>query len=580
MVPVKRIPYGVADYGRMKRQGMYYVDKTHFIPLIEAAPFYLFLIRPRRFGKSLWLSVLQHYYDVNHQQNFETLFGDTYIGTHPTEERNSYLILAFNFAVVNPDVRYVHDSFDGYGRQVVKNFLSRYTAHFTPDEAQHILEYSTADAQLRQLFFYAAEKKLRIYLLVDEYDNFANTILTTQGETAYQELTHGGGFFRYFFNLLKGATSGMMSGLSRIFITGVSPITMDDVTSGFNIGDNISLGAEFNQLLGFTETETTAVLEYYQDAGLLSLDIDEYLHLIREWYGYYRFSDEAEGYVFNSDMVLYFIKESLSRGTLPKRLLDSNVRTDYSKLRHLLTVDRRLNGNFSRLREIIESGEITATVAVSFPLERLVNTENFVSLLFYMGLLTFNGIRDGRPVLRIPNLTIRELLYGYLREGYYDTGVFRINMEHFAQNIARMAYHGEWEPVLDFLAQEIEAQTSIRDYLFGEKVIQGFLLAYLNVTNYFLTWSEREMGSGFADIYLEPFLARYPDIPYGYLIELKYIPRGEDKSARLETLIPKAETQLRQYLADTRIQAMSEHVIIKGLVLVYHGWELVYQAEV
>lgn len=579
MQSVKRIPYGIADYRRMKRDNMYYVDKTRFIPLIEAAPYYLFLIRPRRFGKSLWLSVLQHYYDINAQDEFPLLFGDTWIGSHPTPERNSYLVMMFNFAVVNPDVRLVQQSFEQHGLAVLGDFLRRYARFFDDAEQAAIMARPTIADRLQELFFRSNEKGLRIYLLIDEYDNFANTILTTAGATAYRDLTHGGGFFRYFFNLLKGATSGTMSGIARMFITGVSPVTMDDVTSGFNVGRNISLQTDCNELLGFSAEETRRLLTYYQEAGQLRLDVETCLGMMADWYGRYRFAAQATSHLFNSDMVLYFLLEAGASGMLPQQWLDQNVRTDYGKLRHLLTADRRLNGNFGRLREIIESGETAANVAVSFPLERLTSAENFVSLLYYMGLLTFDGVRQGLPVLRIPNLTVRELLYSFLRDGYHDTDIFRLDLERLAELLGQMAYGGEWAPFFDFLAGQIAQQTSVRDYLGGEKVIQGFLLAYLNVTHFFIPWSEREMGGGFADIYLEPFLARYPDIQYGYLLELKYLPRGADKAARLPALVAEAAAQLRQYRADPRVQAIARRVTLKGVVLVYHGWELVYRAE-
>ena len=575
----KRIPYGVADFGRMRRDNMYYVDKTRFIPLLEEAPYYVFFIRPRRFGKSLWLSVLEHYYDVNQKDHFEELFRGTYIGDNPTPERNSYLVMIFNFAMVNPDIRLVHESFEDNGKTIAEDFLIRYEQFFDQGERQKILALPRAENQLRRIFTYAARKGLQIYLLIDEYDNFANTILTTAGEQAYRDLTHGTGFFRYFFNLLKGATSARTSGLARLFITGVSPITMDDVTSGFNIGDNVSLSTQFNGLLGFCEAEVREMLEYYRDAGALTLDVETCLDTMKAWYDGYRFSKKADTHVFNSDMVLYFLKQAMRERSLPDHLIDQNVRVDYGKLRHLITVDQRLNGNFSQLKQIMESGETVSDVVLGFPLERLLNRENFISLLFYLGLLSFDGVREGLPVLCIPNLTIKKLMYGYLREGYHDVDVFRIDLWRLANLIRGMAYRGEWQAVFDFLAEEIRKQTSVRDYLGGEKVIQGFTLAYLNVTNFFLTWSEREMGRGFADLYLEPFLARYPDMRFGYLIELKYIPRGEFNQARLREKVQKAEAQLRKYAADERIQDTFQDVTLKNLVLVYNGWELVYREE-
>jgi hypothetical protein len=574
---VKRIPYGIADYRRMQQDNMYYVDKTRFIPLIEAAPYYLIFIRPRRFGKSLWLSLLQHYYDINQRDHFEALFGETYIGAHPTSERHSYLTMMFNFATINPDVQDVEQSFEANGTTVIRDFLERYAVHFTAVERQDILAFNTTADRLRELFAQIAQKDLKLYIFIDEYDNFANTILTTAGESAYRDLTHGAGFFRYFFNLLKGATSGVMGGLTRLFITGVSPITMEDVTSGFNIGDNVSLEPQFNELLGFTSEEVRQTLTYYRENGQLAVDIDTALEIMEPWYNGYRFAAQATTSMYNADIVWHFIKQTGRRGGVPENLIDTNIRTDYRKLRHLLTVDRQLNGNFSLLREIIAEGEVGSEVTPSFPVEQLLRHEHFASLLYYLGLLTFGGVHQGLPVLRIPNLTVRELLYGYLRDGFDDTDIFRLNLWQFGKLLSAMAYQGEWQPVFDCLSQAVAEQTSVRDYLAGEKVIQGFVLAYLNVTNYYLTWSERELGGGFVDLYLEPFLARYPDMGYGYLIELKYIPRGHFSDARLAEHVAAAESQLRRYRADARVQDLAQQVTFKGLVLVYHGWELVYR---
>ena len=579
MESVKRIPYGIADYRRMREDGMYYVDKTAFIPLVEAAPYYLFLIRPRRFGKTLWLSVLEHYYDINRAEEFAALFGDTYIGQHPTPERNSYLVLRFDFSQVNPDVRFVQESFEGYGHDVISDFLDRYGRFFDAEERANVLALPTVARKLRTVLTYARRHGLKTYLLIDEYDHFANIILSTVGQEAYHDLTHGAGFFRFFFNVLKGATG--TGGLARMFITGVSPVTMDDVTSGFNIGTNVSLDARFNGLFGFSEREVMALLSYYRDAGLLSLDVDYCLDTMRAWYDGYRFSGRADERVFNPDMVFYFLEQAIRTGFLPDPLVDDNIRIDYGKLRHLMLVGRQLNGNFSLLQRIVEDGAVSGHVVSAFPLERLLDRENFISLLFYFGLLTFDSLQqEGRLLLRVPNLTVKRLMYGYIRDGLYDVGDFRPDLFRFADLMRGMAFRGEWAAVFDFLAEEVQKQTAIRDYLFGEKVIQGFLLAYLNVTDYFLTWSERELGGGFADLYLEPFLARYPDLGYAYLLELKYIPRGEFNAERLAEAVAEAKSQLRRYAADDRLARVGERVALKCLVLVYHGWELAHREEV
>ncbi len=575
----KRIPYGVADYGRMKRDNSYYVDKTRFIPLVEASPYFLFFIRPRRFGKSLWLSVLQHYYDVNRSEEFTDLFGETYIGKTPTKERNSYLVMFLNFSLVNPDIRYVEESFAENSRSEIGAFLRRYQRFFTAEEHQDILSLTKTEDKLRQIFQYASVKGLKTYLIIDEYDNFSNNILTTAGQEAYHNLTHGSGFFRYFFNLLKGATAGQISGLTRLFIAGVSPVTMDDVSSGFNIGTNVSIDSRFNEIIGFTELEVRTMLSHYYDAGELPISVDESIELMQEWYNNYYFSKNATQPMFNSDMVLYFTLKATGEKRLPDYLIDQNVRIDYGKLRHLMTVDKRLNGNFSELKSIIDTGEVVSDIVLSFPIEQLLQRENFVSLLFYFGLLSFAGEKEGEPLLRIPNLTIKDLMYSYIREGFKDVDIFRLDIWKLSSLIRGMAYRGEWQAVFNFLVAEIKKQTSIRDYLNGEKVIQGFLLAYLNVTQFFLLWSEKEMGGGFADLYLEPFLPRYPDMQYGYLIELKYIPSKKFTDDKLQEVISTAHEQLEKYASDARIQDVTSKVPIKKLLLVYKGWELIHQEE-
>ncbi|MDM8538815.1 AAA family ATPase [Desulfobacterales bacterium HSG17] len=582
MIPkkIKRIPYGVADYEKIKNNDLYYVDKTHFIPLLEHSPFYIFLIRPRRFGKSLWVSVLENYYDINKKDRFEELFRDTYIVKNPTEERNSYLTLTFNFSMINPDIRFVGDSFEQTGRMVIEDFLERYKSFFTKTEQDEILSLSKTEDQLKKVLFRASINKLKIYLIIDEYDNFANTILSTAGEKAYQELTHGPGFFRYFFNLLKGGTSRGDSGLSRLFITGVSPVTMDDVTSGFNIGENITISENFNELLGFNEKEVMEMLDYYHQTDMLKLKPDVCMNIMKQWYNNYRFSEDSEKRVFNSDMVLYFILKALNRSNMPRHLIDPNVRIDYSKLRHLMLIDQKFNGNFSELKSIMETGETTCNIELSFPLEQLTNRENFISLLYYFGLISFKGTERGKAKLIIPNLTIKKLMYGYIRDAFKDVDIFRIELWKFSDLISRMAYDGQWQPVFEFLSDEIKKQTSVRDYLEGEKVIQGFLLAYLNITDFFLTRTEQETGKGFCDLWLEPFLARFPDMPFGYLIELKDISRTKFTDELLQEKITKAKAQLKKYGEDERVKMIGEKVTVKKLVLVYKGWELVHMDEV
>lgn len=572
--PPLRIPYGVADFVKLRRGGEYYVDKTAYLPLLEQAGRFLFLIRPRRFGKSLLQSVMECYYDRRWEPHFDELFHDTWIHAHPTPEKHRYLALRFDFSAVDSDSRRLETSFETYIRIELESFVQRYAAHIPAVQGQKILAEQTAPARIEQLIRTMDTLELPLYLFIDEYDNFANNLLVREGRQKYQDLTHGGGFFRHFFSVLKEGVGRTGGGLARLFITGVSPITLDDVTSGFNIGANISLDWEFSGLLGFTAAEMAQLFAAFGQ------DYAAHRPVLDEWYNHYQFHQRCGEPVTNSDMALYYLQHLHRLGEPPNELIDHNVRIDYGKLRYLVQIDRTLNGNFSRLREIIETGEQVGDIQVSFPVEALLQTENFVSLLYYLGLLTFAGERQARPLLRIPNRTIRQLMYGYLREAYREVEVFRPSLWTLGDLLNAMAYRGEWAAFFDYLSEQIQAQASVRDYLQGEKMIQGFLLAWLNLTPYFRVWSEQEWGGGFVDLYLAPFYARYRDMRHAYLIELKYLKRGEDGPAQREKVIAEAEAQLRRYGQDARVREALGPATLHPLVLVYSGWELVYRAEI
>ena len=568
-----RIPYGWADFRAIRLEGRLYVDKTRFIRRLEEER-YVFLIRPRRFGKSCWVSVLENYYDRNRAGEFDALFGGTDVGRRPTDDRHRYVVLRFDFSVFDDAPETLRERFETYCDTVLYYALERNGDLFPEEVRRRILAPTAVDGKLNQLFAYAGEHGIPLYVLIDEYDNFANTILAHHGVASYQAFTHGGGFYRNFFATLKGG-AGQGGGLDRLFVTGVSPVTLDDVTSGFNIGRNVSLHPDFNELLGFTEREVMGLLRMYRDHGVFSQDVDAAMALMREWYDGYRFSRSAETDVYNTDMVLYYLNESMPNRAVPDDLIDQNVRIDYGKLRHLLVVGRQLNGNFNLLRRIIGDEAVDTAIRSGFPLERIDRPENFLSLLHYFGLLSIRDVVGGVPRLAIPNQTVRRLLYSYLREGYRDVEVFSVDLLTFDRLLRAMANDGAWEPVVAFLRDAIAAQTGIRDYMSGEKVIQGFLAAYLGVTDHFVFRSEAELGKGHADICLEPLVARYPHLRRGYLIELKYLKRSEGGGeSRVAAAVGEAAAQLRRYLADERLARQYPGVRFIGLAMVFHGWEM------
>ena len=584
-----RIPYGMGSFERIRTQGLLYVDKTRFVRPLEDHR-HAFFIRPRRFGKTCWVALLECYYDRNRAQRFDTLFAGTDIGADPTPDRSRYVVLRFNFSAFDSRLATLEERFELYCEDQVRHMLSSSRDLFPDEAARHILAPPGINAKLERLFRFVGTHGVALYVLIDEYDNFANTVLAYHGEAAYQHFTHGEGFYRAFFATLKAGTE-QGGGLERLFMTGVSPITLDDVTSGFNIAKNISLSPEFNELLGFTEAEVRGLLELYRDLGVFDQDVDTALDTMRAWYDGYRFSEDATTSVFNTDMVLYYLSESIPNAPIPRYLIDDNVRIDYGKLRHLMVASEqgtaRLNGNFDLLRHLLGEGQAEANIHKSFPLEHLAEPDHFLSLLHYFGLLS---IRDSSPFgarLAIPNQTVRSLLYGYLRDAYRDVKLFSVNRQRLYERVLAMATQGEWRPVVELLRDAIAEHTGIRDYIAGEKVLQGFLAAYLNLSQLYLFHSEMELNKGHADIVLEPFTARYPALAdrYGYVIELKYLKRGalpagaaaahDAPPPAVAALLADARAQLRQYLADTHLRARHPSVRFIGLALVFHGWELV-----
>ena len=376
---------------------------------------------------------------------------------------------------------------------------------------------------------------------------------------------------------MKAATSNTDAAVERLFITGVSPITMDDVTSGFNIGTNISTLPQFNNIIGFSEDEVREMITYYKDEDALpeNITVDGLVEIMKPWYDNYCFSeDRLEERMFNSDMALYFLNSYLQLGKAPKMMVDNNIRTDYGKLRHLVQIDKTFGANASVIQQIIAEGSITAQIATSFPAEKMTDTENFKSLLFYFGMLSIQGVYRGTPVLGIPNLTVREQLYTYLTEAYSRASLFDVDISSLSSLVMGMAYDGEWEPVFRFFARELERQSAIREFIDGEAHIKGFLLAYLGLTQGYVILPEHESSKGYADFYMMPDLLHQPDIAYSYIVEVKYARRNASDTD-IALLKRDAAEQLRRYAVDEKVLRTKGNTRLGLITLVFKGWELV-----
>jgi hypothetical protein len=586
-IGIKKITYGISDYDLLRRDNYYYVDKTKYISLIENMGRYLFFIRPRRFGKSLFLAVLQGYYDVQFKEDFDVLYKGTWIHTNPTAERGSYLFLSFNFSEVDPGRDKIDASFLNHIKKHALSFITEYWDCLGKDR-EYLVEqikasYSGADI-LSLIIQSCKDSRLKLYIIIDEYDNFANTILAASGKYAYKKLTRGEGFFRSFFNILKAGTTGMKAPITRLFITGVSPVTLDDVTSGFNIGTNVTLEPSLNRMLGFTREDVIEIINYYRANGVINHPTEYIMEIMTEWYGNYRFSWKDDVHMYNPDMILYFINKYFMGHGIPDELIDTNVRFDYGKLRHFIILDNKqtktTNGNFSKLKEIMEKGEISAAISPGFPLEEMMNADNFKSLLFYFGLLTIKGLERDHVRLVIPNETIKRLYYDYIKQAYRETGVFNLDLSKYSELMTNLGYDGQWEPLFNYICDLLRQSMSLRDLITGEKSVQAFLNVYLGLSNLFIIHAEKELNKGYADIVMEPFLAVYEGIKYSYILEIKYIkPEGRRKKPApgvIEKLKSEAQEQLLDYSIDEKFRKSMEKTQVIKLVLIFYGSDLVY----
>jgi len=557
----------------------YFVDKTCFIPKMEQANPFFFFIRPRRFGKSLTMSMLQHYYDVLQKDKFDELYGDLYVGQHPTPERNSYLIIQLNFAVVNGELGNYRESLDAHCNTEFQRFCRRY-ASFLPDYLlDNLMKKNGAVEQLDYLYKEVADCGKQIYLFIDEYDHFTNKILAEPNCLGdYLSETHGTGYLRSFFDTIK---AGTYSSIKRCFVTGVSPVTMDDLTSGFNIGTNYSTSPEFNELVGFTEEDVREMLDYYRTTAEFHHTTDELIELMKPWYDNYCFAERSYGKttMYNSNMVLYFVDNYIRSGCeIPDRMIEENIRVDYNKLRMLIRKDKEFSHDASVIQTLVSQGYITGELKTGFPAESIGKPDNFVSLLYYFGLITIDGTMRGKNRFTIPNQVVREQLFNYLLETYDEVDLKFDSMEKGDLN-ADLAYDGKWEAYFRYIADCLYTYASQRDKIKGEAFVHGFTLAMTAQNKFYRPESEKDTQGGYADIFMLPLTEIYKDMQHSYIIELKYA-KGKDGEEVVARLRDEAIAQANRY-ADTEVVRRNVgHTVLHKIVVVYRGMEMVVCEEV
>ena len=502
----KRIPYGMMNFVTVRRDDCYYVDKTEFIEEIEDSNKFFFFIRPRRFGKSLTLSMLKQYYDVNMADRFGELFGGLYIAENPTPEHNTYLIISLNFAVVDANLENYKKGLDAHCNTEFNFFCDVYAQYLPAGIKEEMNKKDGAAEQLDYLCKECKKTGQKVYLFIDEYDHFTNTILAEPDcLNSYKAETHGTGYLRKFFDTIKSATDNT---LERVFVTGVSPVTMGDLTSGFNIGTNYSLEYEFNEMTGFTEEEVRDLLTYYTNTlGLHNYTIDELIDIMKPWYDNYCFAETAYGEttMYNPNMVLYFIDNYIrNRGNIPHNMIEENIRLDYNKLRMLIRKDKEFAHDASVIQQLVENGFVTGELKIGFPAEQIADPDNFVSLLYYFGMVTIAGTYKGKTKFVIPNQVVREQIFRYLLDTYKENDL-EYNAYEKGNLESELAYEGKWQPYFQYIADRLHQYSSQRDHQKGEYFVHGFTLAMTCDNKFYRPISEEDTQEGYADIFLCPW---------------------------------------------------------------------------
>ena len=584
---VKLVPYGVADFATVIEQNLYYVDKTMFIPELEKQPRNLFFIRPRRFGKSIFLSMLYSYYDCTQSHKFQSLFGNLWIGQHPTPLQGKYQVLFLDFSQITGNIDKLETKFNSYLSINLDAFVRQYSEYYQA-EMEEILAQEDFEEKMELIFKAAKAHQYHLYLIIDEYDNFTNVILNERGENVYHAITHADGFYRDVFKKFKG-------NFERIFMMGVSPVTLDDVTSGFNIGWNISIKPEFDEMLGFSTTDVVEMFTYYKEHGSIPADsdIDAIVNDMKPWYDNYCFAEEAlkkKTRMFNCDMVLYYLRNYMDNGCSPRQMIDPNTRTDYGKMKKLLQFDKLDGERKSIIRKIAEEEQIVTQLYESFSAYQIPKAEIFPSLLFYYGMLTIKGTRGSKLILGIPNNNVRKQYYGYLEEEYQAKAYVDVNQ--LTDYYYDMAYDGKWEEGLRFMADAYAKVSSVRDGIEAERNLQGFFMAYLNLNDYYITAPELELNHGYCDFFLLPDLTHYAS-QHSYILELKVLSK-KDFSAIVEgeftedgKPMTKAEKQWREaldqihrYAEAPRVEALRQGTKLHLIIMQFEGWELKRMEEV
>jgi hypothetical protein len=578
-----KIGYAQADFETLITSNKLYIDRTAFIQTMEnESNTNVFFVRPRRFGKSLWLSILHYYYAMEHRDKFDRLFGNLVIGQNPTPLRNTYLVLRMQFSGI--DVLTDASTFQGFRANVMNGILTCmnvYSDYFSAEEKAEIKETETPADMIQTFFRFYKDNEIPhpIYILIDEYDQFANELVSMDTER-FKSIIGQTGFVRNFYEMIKNAANEGI--VNRFFATGVSPLTVDAMTSGFNISSSLGLEIDFHDLMGFKHDEVVFIL---QQVGATAENIPTIMDDLKDWYNGYLFNDEATERLYNSDMIMYFASHYEKKQRYPRKMLDANIATDYTKVKKIFNIQQREEEFIPILKELTTEGVVSAPITEFFNLEKGFTDEDLISLLFYMGWISIIDMQEGLYRFKIPNQVIAELYYDYFVDILErETGLNR-KVSIVRKSLSELSMNNDINPFLVLIKDLIDKDLSLRDAQnFDEKHLKMLLIPYLSLSATHYVVSEPEWEKHYPDI----VLLKRPNIEtrYTFIIELKYIKKGDENKVDSTTKEPyvkkverEARVQLNKYLQTENAKRMTD---LKAwlLILVGREWHLVEEIPI
>ncbi len=556
--PTIRFPYGVSHFATIPEQNYFFVDKTPFVEKLEywESKFIAYL-RPRKIGKSLFVSILEHYYGIEHKAKFEALFGNYYIGQNPTPLASSYAVLVMDFSGIETSTP--EKAYQGFLFNIASDCGKFARKYGMSEESIIDIQSQTKPHAVLKRLLELYEGAERIYLIIDEYDHFTNEILI-QNLQQFKNAVTKNGYVRKFYETVKTATRDGL--IDRVFITGVSPVTLDSLTSGFNIITNLTSELGFHEMMGFTEEEVSDIIDLIlkddSQKGLLMSDL-------RKWYNGYCFHRKSKNRIYNSDMVLYFCKHFQRYQAYPDEMLDINIAPDYGKLKAMFEIQNP-QGNYALLERILHEQGIEENLILQFSFDRGFSDSQFVSFLFYMGYLTIQGESRGRLLFGIPNYVIRELYWEYFAWLITQREQLDYDEMKVGNAVADMT-EGNLTTFLELLTQ-VTRRFADRDYQnFDEKYIKVLMMSFIAMANIYIIESERPANPvGYIDLLLLAPMTR--KIEYEYIFELKYVPKGEAKEARIKAEQAEAKEQILRYVQNDETLRDKKNLLAYSLVFV------------